>query len=1106
MALINLNIPTLVSDTQVDGKPQYYFRPLFLPYPVATHRRYDNGLSLFRKEVRQVFKGFQLSGENAKQLLWFRFNPEVKYQQYELEFLLGRQLIKGKFGAAYFPLKGYYFVCLPAFSNFMFIAQSGPGQKPRMQQEVQRVVKQLLLRYKREDEVNFSPEDYYISKREFITQVEASINIGETPFSFEAEPDNWFFTNLARDRSFDGMEELEKVGQDLNSLYPAELDRAYYQESLVNQLYTSIFESGNTPLALIGPEGIGKHTVLQEAIWRHEDENKLNRKSKTQRIWHVDPTRIISGMSIVGMWQKRFEAIIDYVRQPGDKAKRSDKILFDNPVALLRIGKSAQNNLTLSDVLRPYLEKRQLQVIIIASPEEWKIVQEQGRRFSSLFRVIRMPEPDNETATRIILRKRKQLEQSNGSVIQIQAIQKLLDIQRNYLKNKPLPGSVIKLMRQLAAKYRFQHVSAPEVRTEFKAISGLQQNIFDNSEAIETGAIKKLISQELVGQPAAVEALSGVIHLIKAKLTNPYRPLSSFLFIGPTGVGKTQAAKVLCKHLMGSEDFLMRFDMNEYIDGGAVQRLIGDYYNPEGQLTGTVRYRPFGILLLDEIEKAHPLVHDLLLQVLDDGRLTDSLGRTIDFTNTVIIMTSNVGAREASKNLGYHSDKAPESAVYQRAVELTFRPEFINRIDKIVIFQSLELQHILNIARLQIRELLRRDGFVRRATILNISQEALEWVAQRGYDARMGGRALKRQIERDLTALSAEQLIATHTDTPILMNILLKDGQLVPRISPLDFVGPVEEHWLPRLPDETQGRRFYKTLLQILENTRHRLEQYEERQKDLKETMVFVDAQDTENTNWQYYHYKAKLEETKEAIQNIMLGFRDRYYRVGPSIPFRYRPVSLTPRRDWSTKGVRENFKDRLFQQEGIREISEAYQYALVQFDSLKTEFVSNFLKMMILQIQLKGVLSGVPERCELVLESCITGMGKAEIAFLMEKYDALLSLLDIHHKVDKEASKIEIEGFSASQLLAGEAGIHLFYTAHRNPLPIRVYFNGQNNQYKYVVIRIYDSGSTLTDLRTGFTNDINITADELMLLMYAGMPAQLRQSLNPFPNRRYTD
>jgi ATP-dependent Clp protease ATP-binding subunit ClpC len=1098
MALVKLNIPTLVSDTQIEGVAHYYLRPFFIPYPIATHRRYENCVTLFRKEVRQVFKGFKLQGQNANQLLWFLFKPNLTYSQLDLEFTIGRQLISGKFAIAHFQMKGITFVSLPAFNNYMFIAHAGDGNRPSLEKSATKVVKTLMQRFKKEEE-NFKPEVYFATKREFITYIELSINIGDTPFQFNQHNDNWFFSSINKDSHFEGVVEIEKVGQDLNNLYPVELERAYLQDELAEQLYQAIFRASNTPIALVGPEGIGKHTVLQEAIWKYETYRKANKKEGAQRIWHVDPTRIISGMSIVGMWQKRFEAIIDYVLQPAIHEGKTDKLLFDNPVALLRIGKSAQNNMTLSDVLRPYLEKRQLQVIIIATPEEWKVVQEQGRRFSSLFRVIRMNPPSNEQAIQIILRKRKQLEQTNGTIFQIQAIQQLLDIQRNYLKNKALPGSVIKLMRQLAAKHSFQTVDAPEVRAEFQAYSGLQESIFDAIRPTEEADIKDRIAQALIGQDAAVETLAGIVHLIKAKLADRDRPLSSFLFIGPTGVGKTQAAKVLCQTLMGNEEALMRFDMNEYIDAGAVQRLIGDSYNPEGQLTGAVKYRPFGILLLDEIEKAHPLVHDLLLQVLDDGRLTDSLGRTIDFTNTVIIMTSNVGAREASVKLGYQAGATTDESVYRRAVELSFRPEFINRIDKIVIFKALALEHIHNIARLQIKELLSRDGFVRRATILNISTQALEWVAKRGYDNRMGGRALKRQIERDLTALSAEQLITTHSDVPILFDILLKDEKLVPLIRPLGFVGNIEDDWLPSLPDETQGRKFYSTLLNVLEYIKERLERFESEQENLDEPMVYIGNQSQYQTNWQYYHFKAKIEETKEGIQNIMLGFRDRYYKVGPSIPFRYKPVSLIPRRDWSTKGVRENVKDRLFQQEGIKEITEAYQYALVQFDSLKTEFISNFLRTSALQLQLNGVLSGAPDKCELMIYSYIDGMGQEEIAYLLSNYTELLKSLDISHIVNEEKSSIHMEGFSLRTLLEGEIGIHLFYTAHRNPLPIIVRFIDKKEENTREVVRIYDSGATLTDLRTGFSNAVNITSEELLLLVYAGLPLDLRRAMNPF-------
>lgn len=1103
MATVKLNIPTLITDARIEDKVHYHLRPLFTGFPVARHRRFDNAVALFQKEVRHTFRSYRLDRQGAGHLLWFMFRPEVHYQQYHFEFDLGRQFVSGPFGVVHFRLEGKVFVLLPAIRNFMFMLPAEKGDKTDVEGASKEAIQAMLRNIKKEDESEFRPEAFFAGRREFITTIEVTVNIGQGSFSFEAPSAHWFFASLMDDTNFDGAVEIERVGQNLNSLYPSELRRAYYQEELVGQLYKAIFQGGNTPLAIVGPEGVGKHTIIHEVLWRYESGFYETRKGRAQRIWLIDPNRIISGMSIVGMWQKRFEAILSYVIKPGEAAKTSDKILIDKPVALLRIGKSAQSTMALSDVLRPYLEKRQLQATLLASPEEWKVIQERGRRFAALFQVVRLSEPGQEEAIRIILKNRRALERENDCSITIQAVQQLLAIQRNYLKNKPLPGSVMKLMQQLAVKYRYRSVNAPEVREEFKAFSGLEERIFDSARQFQEEEVHRHISQELVGQPRAVEALANIVHIIKAKLADKGRPLGSFLFIGPTGVGKTQAAKVLCKYLMGDEKYLMRFDMNEYIDQGAVHRLIGDDFNPEGQLTGAVRYRPFGIVLLDEIEKAHPRIHDLLLQLLDDGRLTDSMGRTVDFTNTVIIMTSNVGSQQVNTRLGYQAGPEDDAAVYRRAVEQEFRPEFINRIGQIVIFNALELGHILGIARLQIRELLQRDGFVRRTTILNISKEALEWVARRGFDARMGGRALKRQIERDLTSLSAKQLISTQAETPILFDVLLEEGRLIPVIRPLQFVQPVEDDWLPELPDETRGKPFYNQLLRKLEHIRSQLLDFEEKREAHAEPLVYAEGRASSGLGWEYYHFKDRVEETRENINNISLGFRDRNYKYGPAIPLRLKPVSLVPKKDWSAKGIRENIKDRLFQQEGIREISEAYHFGMAPFDSIKTEFIGNYLDVALLQMQLRGVLRGRPEKRSLKIKSYLTGMGEWETAFLLDKYSELFQLLDIPHKVHKNRGLIDIEAFSLYELLQGEEGIHLFYPGQRNPIPVHVSLGVKGREDNaYRVVRIYDGADTLTDLRTGFSNAVNITASEFKLLLYAGIGKGLRGLLNPFRNK----
>lgn len=1098
MAQVSFNIPTLVQNIEVDNKSSYYLRPLFMHYPVATHRRFEMAMSQFQKEVKQTFKGFVVSRHNLDGLLWFQFHPELKYQNPIFSFNLGKQYVNGNISMVSFDLQGYTFICLPSINNYMFMVEKSKAKRTNLVQKTSTVIRELFRKLKKENPKEFTPSIYFSKEKEFITSVSVNVNIGYGPFKFEESNDNWFFSRLSGNQDFIGAVEIEKVGYDLNSSYPSQLRRAYYQDDLVDQLYKIIYQTENTPIALIGKEGVGKHTVIEEVIWRYESKYYGNRKGGKQRMWHIDPTRIISGMSIVGMWQKRFEAILKYIKKPVETAKHSDKMVVDNIVAMLRIGKSSQNDMTLSDVLKPYLEKRQLQMVIVATSEEWKVMQEQDRRFSDLFQVIRLQEPEPETAVKIVLQQRKALELENVCEITIQAIDQLFTIQRNYLKHKALPGAVMKLLTQLAVKYKFQEVDVPEVREEFETFSGLKERIFDTTHTFEEDEVQKAIAAQLVGQPDAVQTLANLVHTVKAKLTDKSKPLGSFMFIGPTGVGKTQAAKVLCQYLMGNEDSLMRFDMNEYIDGSSVQRLIGDYNNPEGQLTGKVRYRPFGIVLLDEIEKAHPKVHDLLLQVLDDGRLTDSLGRTVDFSNTIIIMTSNVGAREVNWQIGIGSQGKDDAAVYRKALENRFRPEFINRIDKVVIFNALELEHILNIARLQIKELLKRDGFVRRTTILNISQDALEWVAKRGFDAKMGGRALKRQIERDLTTLSAEQLISSYSDNPIIFDILYENDRLTPRINTLEFVEPLENEWIPSLPDETKGKSFYRKLLLSVERLEERIKRYEYDANVNQSDVIVINGQG-DDFNWQYFDFKDKVAENKEQIKTIMLGFKDRYFKNPPAIPLRLKTGYLYLRRQETTKAVRQNIKDRLFQQEALKEITEGYQYGAAEWDSMKTEFIDTYLNVAFLQLFARGVFKEETQKVTLHFTSCITGMGKKEVQFLAKQFAAILEELDIAHELAEDKSHIVAEGHSLTDLLQGEVGIHMFYRSHENPLPVKVSIEQAGVAIvdsPAKVIRIYDRSNTLTDLRTGFTNEANITVEEFKLLLYAGIREELRRDL----------
>ena len=1082
MPQAKLKIPTLYRQVK-EGEKEYHYevRPLFFPHPTAQHRRYDRAQTIFMRELRTYFSSYVFSRAQADTLLWFSFHPEVKYEQFKFKFTLNGTFVDGTFGAAHFHLQGNNFVVLPAFDDYMFIAKK---DGTALYEQVLAVVRKQCKNLQGDKEIDFDWQDYVVPQREFVRSVDLSISIENGSFGADDGDTGEQMALIGGSEQFSGPEELSKTGFALNHLYPTDLGQAFFREEITAQVQNILFGKENTPFVLVGNAGVGKHAIIHQTVRNYLEEGNHEDESHNDHLWHIDPSRVISGMSVVGQWERRFETIIKYLQSPIEGEKRSDKILIDNAVALLRIGQSAQSKMNLAGVLKPYLEQRTLQVVLLATPEEWKIVQEKDRGFADLFQVVRLQEPDAETVAKIVLKQRRYLERRENARFTMMAIRHLFTIQRNFLKNQSLPGSLLKLMEQLVTKYSFQTIDAAEVRAEFENFSGYREEIFDQDAETDARELHNFFANRLVGQPKAVERLTDLVHAVKAKLTNKSKPLGSFLFIGPTGVGKTQAAKVLASYLMGNQDRLLRFDMNEYIDPFAVNRLIGDYNNPEGQLTGKVRYQPFSILLLDEIEKANPAVHDLLLQVLDDGRLTDSIGRTVDFTNTIIIMTSNLGANEVSSRLGFGSNAADEGAIYRKAVELKFRPEFINRIGQIVIFNPLELEHILGIAQLQIGELLERDGFVRRTTILNISPDALEWVARRGFDGKMGGRALKRQIERDLTELSAAQLVTTYSEQPIIFEIALEKDKLVPHIQPLEFVDDLEKEVLPEIPEIARGRGFYNKLLRDLEFLERKIRRVEPPESG---DVIQIGEEGGSRLNWQYYDFKDRIVGLKEQITTLSLGFRDSRFSVQLAIPLRLK-TSIAKDDSWSATRIR--FKDRIFQEEALNELSDNYNLGNPEFDSVETEFIDSYLNVAYLRLAAQGFLHKKTDKIVLEFHSLINNKGQEEIEFLCKSYVAFFEEMNIDYNVAKDKCSIQAEAYSLHKILKGEEGLHLFYKEHRNPIPVRSSIRTadkkSDKRLSMKVLRIYAHG-TMTDLRTGFSNAKSVSAREMKLLIYAG-------------------
>ena len=1055
---VALEFPMLVEPIAKQG---YRLQPLLFPGDKAMHKRYARAVDGLRKAVRRRFKDVELERENLPELLWHTFHPQFHFQLKSFQVRCAKRWLQGAIAVAFYQLDQARYACFPKLDHHT-IMLSGTDDEEQLFQAVQHFFRALSR--------DAEPAGYWSGRNETTAIFQTSIQIQPARFPF-AGWEQGYYAMRRQQRELKGSNELARVGHDLNEDYPDELAQAYLRQALAGEIRELIYQPHPSCLAIVGPRGCGKTTLVQAAVrtFLHQHEGKdLNRLPK---VWYLDPLRVISGMSVVGMWQRRMQVIIDHLHHrlwQSYRIRRTDQLYVDNAVALFRIGKSAQNNLTLADVLKPCLEQRSLGMILEATPEEWQKVQGLDRKFADLFQVLRIEEPDQSTAVRMLTWQRARLEHSNNCRFSSEALNALWDLRGQMAGDEVLPGSMVRIMHQLAVRFKEQNIDQQAVYADYQASHKYRQSIFDPEIPLEQDTIQAHLDRHLIGQNQAKRCLADTVQLIKARLAAPDRPLAALLFIGPTGVGKTEAAKVLADFLFVDKAQLVRFDMNEYVDGEAVSRLLGDQFRPQGQLTARVRQQRACVLLLDEIEKAHPQVHDLLLQVLGEGRLSDAMGRTTDFSQCVIIMTSNLGASEAARTLGYSKNEDDRGQTYVQAVERFFRPEFLNRIDEQVVFQALTLAEAVGLTRIQIRRLLARDGFVRRTVFVNIDQQTLEHVARSGFEPNLGGRALKRNIERALTTLAADQLVSMAPDRPLLLDIAYRDGLLLPHIRPLEYHAR-QEIVLSRLNPQSLAEAFpeFAQELEPLET----------------QINTAIDAA-TSSERMQLWLLKERLIDLKGTLSDICWDVQQ-WRQGGCRTPFRVR------------RRCRLNPAWRLAEScPQIQDDWNAYYTQAKELDALCDPFYLQLrMEYRLIQRLLRARLDAEACAFDLVLEPC-TEQGEREVEYLSEHYRALLDDLDVNPvRLQREGARVTLrgEGYGIGELLRQEAGLHLFRTRGGQGLPVQVSVSGINieqapSSAEIRILRLYqlagEDRGLIVDLKTGLLGDPALKQDDWKLLL----------------------
>jgi ATP-dependent Clp protease ATP-binding subunit ClpC len=529
---------------------------------------------------------------------------------------------------------------------------------------------------------------------------------------------------------------LEQGGRNLTRLaLDKKVALPVYREQEIATVLASL--KRNRSVLLVGDVGTGKTTILHGVAAE---------SSKVQReVWEISTSTVLAGTRYLGDWQSKLQAIL----QP---LKKKRGVLYVTDVwNLPTAGTSANSSMSVFDQVRPKMQAGELQLIGEVTPEQFQTLQ-MAPTLTSLFDVVHVPPLTEEQLADIAVNYAT----TRRIGIEPAGIRELMALCTRFLPSDRGPGRLLRLIQQLADYQREKiALNEPElidqafIEKVFSIYSGLPRFVVSRTMTMPAKEIREWFRERIIGQERAVEAVVEVITLFKAGLHDPHRPIGALLFVGPTGVGKTELAKALARYLFGSETRLLRFDLSEFKDYHAFQLLVGDPEKPlqPARLLDPVRVQPFQVILFDEIEKAHSNVWDMLLQLLDEGHIAPPSGARTNFRNTIVIATSNVGSQDALKqSIGFVG--AAPGQISIKSLEAVFRPELLNRFQHIVTFDGLTRDHVRKIARREIQQLLAREGIASRNLAVEVGEDVLDALIETGFDREYGARALKRQVQQ----------------------------------------------------------------------------------------------------------------------------------------------------------------------------------------------------------------------------------------------------------------------------------------------------------------------------------------------------------------------
>ena len=626
-----------------------------------------------------------------------------------------------------------------------------------------------------------------------------------------------------------------------------ELDPVIGRDKEIQRIIQILIRRTKNNPVLIGEPGVGKSAVV-EGLAQRIVQGNIPEMLVGKRIMSLDLGSIVAGSKYRGEFEERIKNILAEVRKAGNI------LLFIDEVHTIVGAGQAEGSLDAANIMKPALARGEVQCIGATTLDEYRKNIEKDAALERRFQPVTVGEPNTEEALAILHGLRDRYEAHHKVRITDEALKAAVSLSDRYIADRYLPDKAIDLMDEACSRVRIETYTAPpDVKQQEKQLealliekkdainhqdfekaaalrdqerclrqeiemkraawnqkqsaakdevteddiaavvaswTGIPAQKMTQSEADRLLHLEDVLHGRVIGQEEAVGAVSRAIRRARAGLKDPKRPIGSFIFLGPTGVGKTELCRALGEAMFGSEDSVIRIDMSEYMEKHTTSRLVGSPpgyvgYEEGGQLTEAVRRRPYSVVLLDEVEKAHPEVFNILLQILEDGRLTDNTGRVVSFKNTIIVMTSNAGAHQigTGRSMGFGAKAMADAANYEamkdsvmKQVKELFRPEFINRVDELIVFHALGEEHIRSIAGLMLSQVASR--LEERDVHLTWDEEALRHLAEEGYDAKYGARPLRRVIQRTVEDTLSEELLLGSIALGDTVSLKVRDGHI----------------------------------------------------------------------------------------------------------------------------------------------------------------------------------------------------------------------------------------------------------------------------------------------------------------------------------------